>query len=142
MTVELLTIPTMSKPVFLSRSSHRGRTIHLSAAAEFSKTLARTINRINSIISSKLDDFFELAGYEWTPSAVENTPSMYLYELVNWLTTVVDGLNVKDVYKDEAYKGAVTHVAESLLVCLLPPEKFYPSEVVIFRTLLLAETSQ
>ncbi|GJJ07614.1 hypothetical protein Clacol_001818 [Clathrus columnatus] len=97
------------------RSSHRGRTIHLSAGAEFAKTLTRAISRINTIISSKLDDFFELADYEWTPSNQEGTPSMYLYELVNWLTTVVDGLNIKDVYKDEAYKGAVAHVADSLV---------------------------
>lgn len=43
-------------------------------------------------------------------------PSMYLYELVNWLTTVVDSLVVKEAYKNEAYKGAVTHVSECLIV--------------------------
>ena len=41
---------------------------------------------------------------------------MYLYELVSWLTTVVDSLAIKDAYKDEAYRGAVTHIAESLMV--------------------------
>lgn len=98
------------------RSSHRGGTIRLSATASFSKTLTRATNRINAIISSKLNDFFELAEYEWTPKSREDTPSMYLYELVNWLTTVVDGLVVKEVYKNEAYKGAVNHVAECLMV--------------------------
>jgi hypothetical protein len=43
-------------------------------------------------------------------------PSMYLYELVNWLTTVVDSLSIVDAYKDEAYKGAVTYIAECLMV--------------------------
>lgn len=107
-----------------SRSSHRGRNIHLTAGTQFSKTLTRAISRINSIISSKLNDFFELADYEWTTSTREDTPSMYLYELVNWLTTVVDGLNVKNAYKDEVYKGAVAHVAESLLVSVLHVARF------------------
>lgn len=43
-------------------------------------------------------------------------PSMYLYELVNWLTTVVDSLPLNDTYKVEAYKGAVGYIAESFMV--------------------------
>lgn len=45
---------------------------------------------------------------------------MYLYELVNWLTTVVDSLALKDTYKDEAYKGAVGYIAESFMVHIFP----------------------
>jgi hypothetical protein len=41
---------------------------------------------------------------------------MYLYELVNWLTTVVDSLVIKEAYKDEAYKGALEYIAECLMV--------------------------
>ena len=41
---------------------------------------------------------------------------MYLYELVNWLTTVVDSLVIKETYKDEAYKGALGYIAECLMV--------------------------
>jgi hypothetical protein len=43
-------------------------------------------------------------------------PSMYLYELVNWLTTVVDSLAIQEAYKDEAYRGAVSYIAECLIV--------------------------
>ena len=42
---------------------------------------------------------------------------MYLYELVNWLTTIVDSLVIKEVYKDEAYKGALQYIADCLMVC-------------------------
>lgn len=70
------------------------------------------------IITSKLDAFFELSEYEWTPPSTEEAPSMYLYELINWLTTVVDELKVQDKYKDEAYRGAVTYVGQSLMVRL------------------------
>lgn len=43
-------------------------------------------------------------------------PSMYLLELLNWLTTVVDSLALKDTYKDEAYKGAIGYIAECFMV--------------------------
>jgi len=51
------------------------------------------------------------------PQSREDMPSMYLYELVNWLTTVVDSLAIKETYKDEAYRGAVAYIAECLMVC-------------------------
>jgi hypothetical protein len=41
---------------------------------------------------------------------------MYLYELVNWLTTVVDSLQISDVHKDEAYHGAAVYIAQCLIV--------------------------
>jgi len=71
---------------------------------------------VTGLIASKLDDFFDLAEYDWTPLSRNDTPSMYLYELINWLTTVVDSLVIKEVYKDEAYRGAVGYIAECLMV--------------------------
>jgi len=44
-----------------------------------------------------------------------------LYELVNWLTTVVDSLVIKEVYKDEAYRGAVGYIAECLMNFMIGP---------------------
>ena len=44
---------------------------------------------------------------------------MYLYELVNWLTTVIDSLALKDTYKEEAYSGAVSYIASCFLVRIL-----------------------
>jgi len=41
---------------------------------------------------------------------------MYLYEVVNWLTTVVDSLVIKESYKEEAYKGALGYIADCLMV--------------------------
>ncbi|KAJ7682603.1 rsec15 [Mycena polygramma] len=97
------------------RSSQRGGTITLTASASFENTLSRALARITGLITSKLDDFFGLSEYDWTPQGREDAPSMYLYELVNWLTTVVDSLVIKEVYKDEAYKGAVSYIAECLM---------------------------
>jgi len=43
---------------------------------------------------------------------------MQLDELIGWLTTVVDSLSIKEQYKDEAYKGAFEHIAETLMNCV------------------------
>ncbi|KAI3612207.1 exocyst complex sec15 subunit [Moniliophthora roreri] len=97
------------------RTTQRGGAIRLNASQSFDNTLSRALGRINSLINSKLNDFFELSEYDWTPARRENAPSMYPYELLNWLTTVVDGLVIKETYKDEAYKGAVSYIAECLM---------------------------
>ncbi|KAK1231800.1 Rab GTPase-binding exocyst subunit S15 [Marasmius sp. AFHP31] len=95
--------------------AQRGGTIRLEASSAFEATLSRALARINTLIQSKLNDFFEPSEYDWTPTTRENAPSMYLIELVNWLTTVVDSLAIKDAYKDEVYKGAVSYIAECLM---------------------------
>jgi hypothetical protein len=41
---------------------------------------------------------------------------MQLDELINWLTTVVDSLAIQEQYKDEAYKAAFEHIADTLIV--------------------------
>lgn len=70
-----------------------------------------------ALIASKLDQCFELSEYDWTPAQRETSPSMYLYELVNWLTTVVDSLMIKESYKEESYKGALGYINDCLMVC-------------------------
>ncbi|KAJ7590888.1 rsec15 [Mycena floridula] len=97
------------------RSAQRGGVIRLTASTSFGNTLSRALTRITDLINSKLDDFFDLSEYDWTPRERENAPSMYLYELVNWLTTVVDSLVIKESYKNDAYKGAVSYIADCLM---------------------------
>jgi hypothetical protein len=70
-----------------------------------------------TLIASKLDQCFELSEYDWTPLQRETSPSMYLYELVNWLTTVVDSLTIKESYKEESYRGALGYINDCLMVC-------------------------
>lgn len=98
------------------RSNQRGGVIRLSATSAFEATISRSLQRMTSLISSKLDQCFELSEYDWTPKTRETSPSMYLYELVNWLTTVVDSLVIKETYKEDAYKGAMGYIADCLMV--------------------------
>ncbi|KAG6378743.1 exocyst complex subunit Sec15-like protein [Boletus reticuloceps] len=102
-------------------STQRGGTIRLTSSP-FSEPFQRSRIRITALITSKLDDFFDLSEYDWTPQTREEMPSMYLYELVSWLTTVVDSLALKDTYKDEAYKGAVGYIAECFMNFTIGPK--------------------
>ncbi|KAI9574653.1 exocyst complex subunit Sec15-like-domain-containing protein [Boletus coccyginus] len=102
------------------RSTQRGGTIRL-ASSPFSEPFQRSRRRITALITSKLDDFFDLSEYDWTPQGREEMPSMYLYELVNWLTTVVDSLALMDTYKEEAYKGAIGYIAECFMNFMIGP---------------------
>lgn len=99
------------------RTAQRGGTIRLRASSAFDVTLTRIVARIKFVINSKLDDFFELSEYNWVPTSKEDGPNMYLYELVNWLTTVVDSqLLIAPSYVDEAYMGAAEYIADCFMV--------------------------
>ena len=90
----------------------------MKAAGSFIATRTKAIARITEAMSSKLE-LFGLSEYDWTSPTRQDSPSVYLYELVNWLTTVVDSLALKDTYKEEAYRGAVGYIASCFLVCTL-----------------------
>ncbi|KZT72537.1 exocyst complex subunit Sec15-like protein [Daedalea quercina L-15889] len=105
----------LERSLTLIRSSQRGGAIHITVASAFNTTLQAALSRVNASIASKLDDFFGLSEYDWTPPRREENPSMYLYELINWLTTVVDSLVIKDAYKDKAYRGAADYIAECFM---------------------------
>lgn len=105
-------VPFASTDAAARSSSQRGGAIHITASPAFNAALQTALSRVNSSIASKLDDFFGLSEYGWTPPRREENPSMYLYELINWLTTVVDSLVIKDAYKDKAYRGAADYIAE------------------------------
>ncbi|KAJ8584776.1 exocyst complex subunit Sec15-like protein [Rhizopogon salebrosus TDB-379] len=118
------------------RSTQRGGTIRLFSSSSLANTITRALNRVTGLIASKLDDFFDLAEYDWTPKSHHDTPSMYLYELVNWLTTVVDSLIIKEVYKDQAYHGAVGYIAECLMNFMIGPDVPAMNEVAISNVLV------
>ena len=98
------------------RTAQRGGTIHLTCRESFTSTTEKALERISNIIASKLQDSFELSEYDWTPSTRMDTPSGFLFEIVFWLTMNVDGLVMKDVYKDKAYDMAIKRVADCLMV--------------------------
>jgi len=105
-------------PGLIYSNTRTGCQIRLSSMSSFHNTLNEANDRISSMIKSKLDDFFDLAEYDWTPAYSGGRPSLYLEELFHWLMTVVDSLPLEDLYKDTAFKNATDHVASCLMVSL------------------------
>ncbi|QRW16378.1 exocyst complex component Sec15 [Rhizoctonia solani] len=91
------------------RSGHRGHTFHISATEALGRTLQRAESRISAVIAKKLDDFEP--EYDWTTRTTETQASLYIFQLVSWLTTVVDSLDVEDRFKTAAYRNAMIHVS-------------------------------
>ncbi|KAG8898195.1 hypothetical protein FRB99_007605 [Tulasnella sp. 403] len=104
------------------RAFQRGGAIHLECNKTFSSVHARSVAHLTKVVNDKLNDSLEVAEYEWTPNQKETNPSLYLWDMINWLTTVVDGLLVRDEVKEEVYKGAVTHTAKGLMDFLVGPD--------------------
>lgn len=112
----ILSVVRLCEANVVTSSTQRGGVIRLTAPDSFEGTISRSRARMSGLIFSKLDQCFELSEYDWTPNTREKSPSTYLYELVNWLTTVVDSLIIKETYKEEAYKGALGYIVDCLMV--------------------------
>jgi hypothetical protein len=48
-----------------SRSSHRAGTLRLSATLEFGNTAKMAEKRVFELVNSKIDDFLDIADYDW-----------------------------------------------------------------------------
>src|ERR1700733_15927617 len=55
-------------PGLIYSNTRTGCQIRLSSMSSFHNTLNKANDRISSMIKSKLDDFFDLAEYDWTPA--------------------------------------------------------------------------
>ncbi|KAG9015549.1 hypothetical protein FRB94_000154 [Tulasnella sp. JGI-2019a] len=104
------------------RATQRGGSIRLMSYASFASLHAQAVAHLINVLNNKLSEIFETAEYDWTPGQPETTPSMYLWDTPNWLMTVVDGLTVPDEVKEEVYRGALHHIAESLMNFLVGPD--------------------
>jgi hypothetical protein len=97
--------------------------IQLASVQSFRDTLEATQHHLNTLIGRKLDEFFELAEYNWTPQQAppHDEVSPYLVEMIDYFTLVMDStLAVLPVaLKNAMYKGALQHCEERLMVRLL-----------------------
>ncbi|KAK4689058.1 exocyst complex component 6, partial [Tremellales sp. Uapishka_1] len=97
------------------RASQRGGPVKLVSCQSFATTLMMAENRIESVIASKLESFFELAEYAWLPARPQSTatePSTYVFEMITFLTAYVDSvlIGLSDKTKTRAYKSALARI--------------------------------
>ena len=91
----------------------------------FAKALAAAESRIDIVIGSKLESFFELAEYNWMPARPQSTmnePSTYVFEMITFLTAYVDSvlIGLGEDIKTRAYKSALLRINRWLMVCCYP----------------------
>lgn len=106
----------------LFSASQRGGPVKLASGTSFNSTLSIAQSRIDSIINSKLESFFELAEYNWMPARPQSTveePSTYVFEMITFLTAYVDSvlIGLKEEFKTVAYRNALTRINRWLMVC-------------------------
>ncbi|KAJ3045438.1 hypothetical protein HDV00_010308 [Rhizophlyctis rosea] len=80
--------------------------------------------RIFESVQKKVDDFLELADYDWVATASPDSESPYLFDLVSFLTTVIVSTlaNLPSNMKSYIYFSAFDHLASSMKNLLLRPD--------------------
>ncbi|WVQ99360.1 hypothetical protein IAU59_006493 [Kwoniella sp. CBS 9459] len=122
------------------RASQRGGPVHLSSCKSFAQTLATAQSRIDGIINSKLESFFELAEYNWTPTRPQSTaaePSTYVFEMITFLTAYVDSvlIGLNESIKTRAYQNALGRINKWLMEMLCGKEVPRLNEVALSSVL-------
>ncbi|KAJ3054452.1 hypothetical protein HK097_001794 [Rhizophlyctis rosea] len=103
------------------RSSHKGGKVVLQATHGFSDSRLMAEKRIFDSVQHKIDDFLELADYDWVATTPQDTESPYLFDLVSFLTTVIASTlcNLPPNMKSYIYFSAFDHLATSMKNLLL-----------------------
>ncbi|PVF96451.1 exocyst complex subunit Sec15-like protein [Serendipita vermifera] len=96
------------------RSTQRGGSIRLTCRPSFEETIRASLARINEIITTKLAESLEPSEYDWTPDSSSGSPSIYVLQMVLWLTTNVDDMALQEVYKNATYTHAIQYIADNL----------------------------
>ncbi|KZO94850.1 exocyst complex subunit Sec15-like protein [Calocera viscosa TUFC12733] len=110
----------LEKQLASMRARSGGSSLRLNPVA-LQGLLNQAFDRLRSLIRSKLDDFFDLAEYNWIPAQPEKNPSMFLYELVNWLFTVVDSLGASEELRERLYDDAMDYIGNYFMGFLVGP---------------------
>ncbi|KAF9585597.1 hypothetical protein BGW38_001619, partial [Lunasporangiospora selenospora] len=90
--------------------------VSLQATGLFRETRKSAEQRISELVNSKIDEIVEFSEYDWLPTAVQDHPSTYLQELVNFMGVMMSvTLNsLPDSIKTVVYYNALEHLASTL----------------------------
>ncbi|RUS26160.1 hypothetical protein BC938DRAFT_471161 [Jimgerdemannia flammicorona] len=104
-----------------TRSFHRAGKIILKATNVFRDTRKRGEKRIFELVNFKIDEFLELADYDWMSEERSKTPSVYLQDLVTFLDSVINATmqNLPPSIKSFIYFDALDHLANAMREILL-----------------------
>lgn len=102
-------------------SIHLPEPIKLDAVSEFARARKNAEQRIFELINSKIDDFLEIAEYDWETTTENSNPSSYLIDMVRFLETLVNQtlVNLPQSITSFLYFDAFDHLATSMLELIL-----------------------
>lgn len=103
------------------RTSNRTLRVTLKSTEAFLATRKLAEARIFELVKTIVDDFLDIADYDWLTKKLSTEPSMYLVELINFLKTMVNStlVNLPSSIKSFLYLDAFDHLASSLLKFLI-----------------------
>ncbi|KAH9252571.1 hypothetical protein BASA81_009530 [Batrachochytrium salamandrivorans] len=105
-------------------SAYNGVRVVLQVSQTFEDTRLVAEKRLFEIINSKIDGFLEVSDYNWEATTANNLASVYLTDLVDYLTTVVSSTLalLPSATKAYVYFEAFDHLTSSLKGLLLDPK--------------------
>uniref|UniRef100_A0A060T420 Exocyst complex component SEC15 n=1 Tax=Blastobotrys adeninivorans TaxID=409370 RepID=A0A060T420_BLAAD len=111
----------VAKLLSRERISGKRGDVKLEATSAFNRARKRAEQRIFELLNSVVDDFLDLADYDWHTTTVHDMPSSYLQDMVSFLKTLVSStlVNLPQSVKSFVYFDAFDHIASSVLKFLL-----------------------
>lgn len=118
-------IPELEKYLSSKLPNNRNIDVHLNEAVEsFKITRALNEKKAYELINGKIDDFLEVADYDWSSTHHQKEASPFLQDLENFLNgAIVSSLiGVPSSTKNDVYVSVFNHLTRSLLGLMLTPE--------------------
>lgn len=111
----------LEKKLADERISGRKGKVNLEATSAFAKARKKAEERIFELLNSVVDDFLDLADYNWNTDEKTEEPSVYLVDMVSFLKTMMNStlVNLPRSIKSLVYFDAFDHLASSLLKLLM-----------------------
>ncbi|KAJ3122234.1 hypothetical protein HK098_003002 [Nowakowskiella sp. JEL0407] len=105
-------------------SNHQRPRLVLQAVNSFKEESKAAEKRVFELINLKLDQFLELASYDWIAQFPISKPSAYLQDLIEYLKTAVSSTlaNLPPSIKSYIYFDALEHLSCQLMEFLINPE--------------------
>lgn len=111
----------VEKTLMDNKISGRKAAVTLQATEKFRAARKKAEERIFELLNAIVDDFLEIAEYDWLTSTRNTTPSTYLTEMVTFLKTMVSStlVNLPHSIRSFLYLDAFDHLCSSLLNFLI-----------------------
>ncbi|KAI8825282.1 exocyst complex subunit Sec15-like-domain-containing protein [Fimicolochytrium jonesii] len=105
------------------RTSNKLGTVRLHATQSFRETRSIAEKRMFELLYMKMDDFLEMAEYDWAATTPATDYSPYLDDLVTFMNVIITStlVNLPSHMRSGVYQGAFKHLATSIHNLVLAP---------------------